>query len=76
MCQPNPKAEKNNTMDTTVYAVAGLVNSLAYETRDTTPVIPEPEFQPFNLAQLVFTRKKTEETQSDLRGNVSDVLPA
>jgi hypothetical protein len=63
-------------MDTTTYAVAGLVNSLAYESRNLSPVIPEPEFQPFNLAYLAFTRKETEETQSDLRGNVPTAIPA
>jgi hypothetical protein len=74
MHQPNPKSE-SKTMDTTVYAVVGLLNSLAYDARQTSPVIPDPEFQSFNFAHMTFKRNETQETPTNLRGNVSDALP-
>jgi len=66
-------------MDTTAYAIVALLNSLAYDARQTSPVIPEPEFQSINLSHVAFTRKETEDTwtrSNNLHGNVPDAFLA
>jgi hypothetical protein len=66
-------------MDTTTYAVVAMVNSVAYDPRSVSPVIPEPEFQSFNLAQLALRPTGTGDTETrsgDYHGNVSNALSA
>jgi hypothetical protein len=46
-------------MDTLSYAVAATLNSLAHDQLENSLVIPEPEFQLFNLGQLNVLRKET-----------------
>jgi hypothetical protein len=54
-------------MDTLSYAVAATLNSVAHDQLKNSLVIPEPEFQMFNLGQLNVLRIET--GNSDTRFN-------